>query len=100
MEGLPDTLVQLVVGYRAPEGRLRVGHRLQVCSTGATASFMPTTVQLLPMSNVNPISKMAKGIAIQDIIEWVEILKSKLSGIVINVLTKIGSKKTHNLLFA
>lgn len=68
MEGLPDTLVQLIVGYRAPEGRLWVGHRLQVCSTGATASFMPTTVQLLPIHNVNPIRKMAKWVAIQDVI--------------------------------
>lgn len=32
VEGLPHTLVQLVVGYRAPEGWLWVSHRLQVCS--------------------------------------------------------------------
>lgn len=34
VEGLADTLVQLVVGYRAPEGRLAVGHRLQVWVRG------------------------------------------------------------------
>lgn len=41
VEGLPHTLVQLVVGYRAPEGRLRVGHRLQVCGTAASAGLIP-----------------------------------------------------------
>lgn len=34
VEGLPHALVQLVVGYRAPEGWLRVSHRLQVYSRG------------------------------------------------------------------
>ena len=31
MEGLSYTLVQLIVGDRAPEGRFAVCHRLQVC---------------------------------------------------------------------
>lgn len=31
VERLPHALVQLVIGYRAPEGGLRVGHRLHVC---------------------------------------------------------------------
>lgn len=34
VEGLPDTLVQLVVGDGAPEGRLAVRHRLQVWRDG------------------------------------------------------------------
>lgn len=33
---LPDALVQLIVRYRAPEGRLRVSHWLQVCRRGKT----------------------------------------------------------------
>lgn len=33
VKGLPDPLVQLIVGYGAPERRLRVGHRLQVYNT-------------------------------------------------------------------
>ena len=33
VEGLAHALVQLVVGDGAPEGGLRVGHRLQVCVT-------------------------------------------------------------------
>lgn len=32
VEGLPHPLVELVVGYGAPEGRLTVGHGLQVCT--------------------------------------------------------------------
>lgn len=35
MERLAHTLVQFVVGYRAPEGWLRVSHRLQVYSRGS-----------------------------------------------------------------
>ena len=30
MECLPHPLVQLIVGYGAPEGRLWIGHRLQI----------------------------------------------------------------------
>lgn len=33
VERLPHALVELVVGYRAPKGRLWVSHRLQVYST-------------------------------------------------------------------
>lgn len=91
MEGLPDTLVQLIVGYRAPEGWLRVGHWLQICSTGATVSYMPTTVCMLPKCSINLISIMAKLISIQDIIYSV-------ITILAIVLTKIGSKKPSQLL--
>lgn len=44
VERLADALVQLVVGYRAPEGRLRVGHRLQVCDRGPQHSLDPTVL--------------------------------------------------------
>lgn len=32
VESLPHPLVELVVGYGAPEGRLAVSHRLQICT--------------------------------------------------------------------
>lgn len=32
VESLSHPLVELVVGYGAPEGRLAVGHRLQICT--------------------------------------------------------------------
>lgn len=34
VERLPNTLVELIVGYRAPKGRLWVSHWLQVYSRG------------------------------------------------------------------
>lgn len=40
---LPDALVQLIVRYRAPEGRLRVSHWLQVCRRGKTTHQLRKT---------------------------------------------------------
>lgn len=46
VEGLSNTLVQLIVGYRAPERRLRVGHRLQVWGEKSEMSWWKTTTQV------------------------------------------------------
>lgn len=43
MKRLPDALVQLIVRYRAPEGRLRVSHWLQVCRRGKTTHQLRKT---------------------------------------------------------